>query len=64
MELCAECGSHLQDDEGRMLQGALLCDDCYLKAVTPKVLPQHRNGKDEFMLRLKNAYPAKRQKFD
>ncbi|MCB2192557.1 MAG: hypothetical protein KQI62_13385 [Deltaproteobacteria bacterium] len=64
MERCIKCGIVLQDDEVSLLEGAMCCDDCYLKAVSPKVMPQHRNDPAEFLRRLKYSHPAKHQKFD
>jgi hypothetical protein len=34
-ETCTKCGTSLQDEEPREHLGAVLCEDCYLEALSP-----------------------------
>jgi hypothetical protein len=33
--MCDRCGSHIPDEEGREYYGKLLCEDCYMDALSP-----------------------------
>lgn len=35
MDLCAQCGTSVPEEEAREFQGRVLCEDCYLDVVNP-----------------------------
>lgn len=62
---CWRCGRALGPDEGRVRESRAWCDDCYLDAVVPRVRTMNlENNRANFMVRLKYAYPAVKQRFD
>jgi predicted amidophosphoribosyltransferase len=63
--ICAKCQKPIADGEQRELQGALLCEDCYIKLVHPStVKPHYKHDSAGFMRRLKKTYSAIKQEID
>ena len=64
MKLCHICHEKLQDGEGHKLEAMILCDECYLDRVWPKVRQAcYENEPAEFMRRLQRSYSVHPQKF-
>lgn len=63
MEKCENCKTPLKEDEGRTFHSRLLCDDCYIDEVMPKMPKSHYNNDAEFMNRLKDSYSVRNQQY-
>jgi hypothetical protein len=64
MTTCSKCRSTIADGEERRLQGKLLCDDCYIDCIWPKVRKAHyENESAEFMRRLQESYSVHPQRY-
>lgn len=63
MKECEKCNVSLRENEGRELRSKLLCDDCYLDEMMPKMPKSHYNNDAEFMQRLKDSYSVRKQQY-
>jgi uncharacterized Zn finger protein (UPF0148 family) len=63
MKKCKKCKVPLKEEEGRTFHSELLCEDCYIDAVMPKMPKSHYDNDAEFMQRLKDSYPSRKQQF-
>jgi len=59
---CDRCKTVINED-GRELHSRLLCEDCYIEEVMPKRPKSHYDNAAEFMQRLKDSYPARKQQY-
>jgi predicted amidophosphoribosyltransferase len=63
--LCSKCQNQIPDGEQKTLNSALLCEDCYLKAVHPSTgKPHYKHDPAAFMRRLKTTYSVIKQESD
>ena len=61
---CDKCKRFLDDGEEIEFCSKMLCDDCYIDGIQPKVRKEYyENNPGEFMQRLKNAYSMHPQKY-
>ena len=58
---CEKCKSPLKENEWREYKSKILCDDCYIDEVMPKMSKAHYNNDAEFMQRLKDLYSVRKQ---
>jgi hypothetical protein len=63
MQTCKQCNKQINDGEKKELYGKILCEDCYIDAVMPKMPKAHYNDDAEFMNRLKDSYSVRKQQF-
>ena len=63
MKTCKQCNKALKVGEKKELHGKVLCDDCYIDAVMPKMPKAHYDNDAEFMNRLKDSYSVRKQQF-
>lgn len=63
MKRCEKCQSVLGEDEGRQFHSKILCDDCYIDEVMPKMPKAHYDNDAEFMQRLKDSYSVRKQQY-
>lgn len=63
MKRCEKCESILGEDEGRQLHSKILCEDCYIDEVMPKMPKAHYDNDAEFMQRLKDSYSVRKQQY-
>jgi hypothetical protein len=63
MKECEKCKSHIREDEGRKFNSKFLCEDCYIDEVMPKIPKSHYDNEAEFMQRLKDSYPVRKQQY-
>jgi len=63
MKKCKKCKSLIIDKEGRKFHSKLLCEECYIDEIMPKMPRSHYNNDAEFMNRLKNLYPVRKQQY-
>ena len=63
MKRCEKCQSTLNEDEGREFYPKILCEDCYIDEVMPKMPKSHYDNDAEFMQRLKDSYPVRKQQY-
>jgi hypothetical protein len=60
---CIKCNQARPERQAKSHHGVRLCDDCYIDAVMPQMLKAHYDNASEFMNRLKDAYPVRRQQY-
>jgi hypothetical protein len=63
MKRCEKCQSIINEDEGRKLHSKILCEDCYIDEVMPKMPKSHFDNDAEFMQRLKDSYSVRKQQY-
>ena len=63
MKRCEKCQSTLNEDEGCEFHSKILCEDCYIDEVMPKIPKSHYDNDAEFMQRLKESYPVRKQQY-
>ncbi len=63
MQNCENCKKSFHDDELKELYTKILCEDCYIDEVVPKMSKAHYGNDAEYMNRLKDSYIAHPQKF-
>ncbi len=63
MEKCEKCGSRIKADEGREFHSKALCEDCYIDEVMPKTQKSHYDNDVEFIQRLRDSCPARKQQY-
>ena len=61
MKRCEKCKSKIKEDEERDFHSKILCEDCYIDEVMPKMPRSHCDNDAEFMQRLKDAYSVRKQ---
>ena len=61
LKICARCNKAIKDD-GRKHHLKLLCEDCYIDEVMPKMAKSYDNPV-EFFQRLKDSYSVIKQRF-
>ncbi len=61
---CKQCNSIIKQDEERVFNAEILCEDCYIDAQLPPVRKMfYDQDGTEFYRRLKDSYIACPQKF-
>ena len=63
MKTCSKCKKTIQDGDEKELNTIILCEDCYIDEVMPKMQKAHYDNDVEFMQRLKDSYSVRKQKF-
>jgi len=63
MKRCEKCQSTLNKGEGREFHSKIMCEDCYIDEVMPKMPKSHYDNDAEFMQRLKDSYPVRKQQY-
>jgi len=63
MKNCDKCKRSINCEEEREFHSKILCEDCYIDALMPKMSKSHYNNDSEFMQRLKDSYPVRKQQF-
>jgi hypothetical protein len=63
MKICPRCKVSFQDGDMKYLHGKLLCEDCFIDEVLPKMPKAHYENGSEFMNRLKESYTVRKQQY-
>jgi hypothetical protein len=64
MVSCEKCMRIIEAGEERELRAKLLCDDCYIDSIWPRVRKMYyENDPAEFMRRLKDSYSIIQQQY-
>jgi len=63
MKKCENCKSPIKKDDRREFHSIILCEDCYIDEVMPKMPKSHYDNDAEFMQRLKVSYPVRKQQY-
>lgn len=63
MKQCEKCNRILKHGEDKVLHKKVLCDDCYIERVLPKMHKTHEQDDAEFMRRLKESHTVRKQQF-
>lgn len=63
MSICSKCQKTISEDEKQILNTRILCDDCYLDEVMPRMPKAHYDNEAEFMNRLKDSYSVRKQQY-
>jgi len=61
--MCDKCKLPIQDGDARKLGSSTFCEDCYIDEVMPKQPKSHYDNDAEFMQRLKDSNPARKQQY-
>ncbi len=61
---CDKCKKPMDNGEARELNSKILCDDCYIDDIWPRVRKMYyENDQAEFMRRLKETYSLHPQQY-
>jgi hypothetical protein len=60
---CAKCNKPIKAEDAKKLHSKILCDDCYIDEVMPKMPKAHYDNDAEFMNRLKDSYSVRKQQY-
>lgn len=63
MKKCEKCNSPIEENVGQLFDFKTLCEDCYIDKVMPRMSKSYYNNNSEFMNRLKDSYPVRKQQF-
>lgn len=63
MKTCHNCNNMIEDADVKERHAKILCEDCYIDEVMPKMPKSHYDNDAEFMQRLKDSYPVRKQQF-
>ena len=63
MTICTKCKESFRDEDMKNLHGKILCEDCYIDEVVPKMPKAHYDNDSEFMNRLKDSYSVRKQQY-
>ena len=63
MKNCAKCKIPVDEDDVRELHSKILCEDCYIDEMAPKMPRSHYDNDAEFMQRLKRSYTVRKQRY-
>ncbi len=64
MSNCSKCKNRIVDGEESSFQGEILCDDCYIDRIWPKVRKTYyENDPAGFLRRLQESYSTHPQRF-
>jgi len=63
MKNCNKCNQMIEDGDERELYTKILCEDCYIDEVMPKMRKSHYDNDSEFMQRLKDSHPVRKQQY-
>jgi len=63
MENCTTCNKTIKDGEEKEFHKKILCEDCYIDEVIPKMPKAHYDNDAEFMQRLKDTYSVQKQQY-
>ena len=63
MPVCAKCRGTITNTDAKIHHAKVLCEDCYIDEVMPKMPKAHYEDGAEFMNRLKDSYTVRRQRY-
>jgi hypothetical protein len=63
MQICIKCKKTIPDGDAKMFHTKILCEDCYIDEVMPKIPKAHYDNAAEFMNRLKDSYSVRKQQY-
>ena len=63
MPICSKCKIKINEADSRIHYEKILCDDCFIDRIMPKIPKAHYNNDAEFMNRLKDSYSVRKQKY-
>ena len=63
MPVCSACNKAIPEKELILYRKAIVCEDCYIDEVMPKMPKANYDNASEFMNRLKDAYSVCKQQY-
>ena len=63
MENCENCKKTFHESDLKKYNSKMLCEDCYIDELMPKMPKAHYNNDAEFMNRLKDSFSIHPQQF-
>jgi hypothetical protein len=63
MKKCKKLKSPIEEDEGREFHLKILCEDCYIDDLMPKMTKLHYDNDAEFMNKLKDSYSMRKHQY-
>ncbi len=63
MKKCARCKAVIRVGDEKSLHSEIVCEDCFIDAIIPKMPKAHYANDTEFMQRLQESYSVIKQQF-
>jgi hypothetical protein len=63
MRTCAKCNETIKDGDEHNIREEILCEDCYIDEIMPRMTKAHYDNENEYMNRLKDSYTVRKQKY-
>jgi len=63
VENCNKCKQAIPNGDEKEIHKIILCEDCYIDEVMPKMPKAHYENDAEFMQRLKDSYIVRKQQY-
>ncbi|MCP4117213.1 MAG: hypothetical protein GY737_17820 [Desulfobacteraceae bacterium] len=63
MPKCAKCNNSVNAENIKKQLSKVLCEDCYIDEIMPKMAKAHYDNDAEFMNRLKDSYSVRKQQY-
>ena len=63
MKNCSKCKQAIQNGDEKNLHNKIVCEDCYIDEVMPKMPKAHYDNDAEFMQRLQDSYSVRKQQY-
>ena len=63
MKKCEKCKSPIKKDDGREFHSKILCENCYIDEVVPRMSKPHYDNDTEFMQSQKDSYSVRKQQY-
>ncbi len=63
MSICLKCKETISDEDVKMHHKKILCEDCYIDEIMPKMQKAHYDNDAEFMNRLQDSYSVRKQQY-
>lgn len=63
MKQCTKCNKMFKRMDLRKFYENIICDDCYIDEIVPRMPKAHYDNEAEFMNRLKESYTVRQQQF-
>ena len=63
MSNCVRCNQSINPEDVKKIHSKILCEDCYIDEIMPKMPRAHYDNDAEFMNRLKDSYSVRKQRY-
>jgi hypothetical protein len=63
MTNCSKCNQLIEDGNEKVLFTRIVCEDCFIDEMMPKMRKSHYEDDAEFMQRLLDSHPVRKPKY-